>query len=42
MSSYKKSMHRYHVDNVNAAESAETRQRRIGKAIALLVDGKHG
>jgi hypothetical protein len=34
------SMQRYHVDNVNAAKSAETRQRRIEKAIALFRDGK--
>src|SRR5215218_1753802 len=30
------SMQRYHVDNINAAKSAETRQRRIEKAIALF------
>jgi hypothetical protein len=34
------SMQRYHVDNVNAAKSDETRQRRIEKAIALFRDGK--
>lgn len=34
------SMQRYHVDNVNAAKSADTRQRRIDKAIALFLDGK--
>jgi antitoxin component of MazEF toxin-antitoxin module len=34
------SMQRYHVDNINAAKSAETRQRRIEKAIALFRDGK--
>ncbi len=34
------SMQRYHVDNINAAKSAETRQRRIDKAIALFLDGK--
>jgi hypothetical protein len=33
-------MQRYHVDNVNAAKSADTRQRRIDKAIALFLDGK--
>jgi hypothetical protein len=33
-------MQRYHVDNVNAAKSADTRQRHIDKAIALFVDGK--
>ena len=34
------SMQRYHVDNVNAAKSADTRQRRIDKAIALFLNGK--
>ncbi|NJC69338.1 DUF1905 domain-containing protein [Planosporangium thailandense] len=34
------SMRRYHVDNVNGAKSAETRQRRIEKAISLFRDGK--
>jgi len=34
------SMQRYHVDNINAAKAPETRQRRIGKAIALFHDGK--
>ncbi|MBO0816528.1 MAG: DUF1905 domain-containing protein [Actinobacteria bacterium] len=34
------SMQRYHVDNINAAKSADTRQRRIGKAVALFLDGK--
>jgi hypothetical protein len=34
------SMQRYHVDNINAAKSADTRQRRINKAIALFLDGK--
>lgn len=34
------SMQRYHVDNINAAKSTETRQRRIDKAIALFHDGK--
>jgi hypothetical protein len=34
------SMQRYHVDNVNAAKSADTRQRRIDKAVALFLDGK--
>jgi hypothetical protein len=28
------SMQRYHVDNITAAKSADTRQRRIGKAVA--------
>ena len=30
------SLQRYHVDNVNAAKAAETRQRRIEKAISLF------
>jgi hypothetical protein len=34
------SMQRYHVDNINAAKSADTRQRRIEKAIALFLEGK--
>jgi Bacteriocin-protection, YdeI or OmpD-Associated/Domain of unknown function (DUF1905) len=34
------SMQRYHVDNINAAKSADTRERRIEKAIALFLDGK--
>jgi uncharacterized protein YdeI (YjbR/CyaY-like superfamily) len=34
------SMQRYHVDNINAAKSADTRQRRIDKAVALFRDGK--
>jgi hypothetical protein len=34
------SMQRYHVDNITAAKSADTRQRRIGKAIALFRAGK--
>ena len=34
------SMQRYHVDNINAAKSADTRQRRIGKAIAVFLEGK--
>ena len=34
------SMQRYHVNNINAAKSADTRQRRIDKAIALFLDGK--
>ncbi len=34
------SMQRYHVDNINAAKSADTRQRRIDKAIALFLDSK--
>jgi hypothetical protein len=34
------SMQRYHVDSITAAKSADTRQRRIDKAIALFLDGK--
>lgn len=34
------SMQRYHIDNINAAKSAETRQRRIEKAVSLFHDGK--
>ena len=34
------SMQRYHVDNINAAKSPDTRQRRIDKAVALFLDGK--
>ena len=35
-----KSIQRYHVDNINAAKSAETRQRRITKAVSVLRDGR--
>ena len=34
------SMQRYHTDNITAAKSADTRQRRIDKAIALFRAGK--
>ena len=34
------SLQRYHADNVSAAKTAETRQRRVEKAIALFHDGK--
>ena len=34
------SMQRCHVGNINAAKSADTRQRRIGKAVALFRDGR--
>ncbi len=34
------SLRRYHLDNVNAARTAETRQRRIDKAISLFQQGK--
>ena len=33
------SMQRYHVDNITAAKSADTRQRRIDKAVALFRAG---
>jgi uncharacterized protein YdeI (YjbR/CyaY-like superfamily) len=33
------SLQRYHVDTVNAAKTAETRQRRIDKAVALFRAG---
>jgi hypothetical protein len=34
------SLQRYHVDNINAAKSPDTRQRRIDKAIGLFLQGK--
>ena len=34
------SLQRYHVDTINAAKTAETRQRRIEKAVALFREGK--
>ena len=34
------SLQRYHVDNINGAKTAETRQRRIEKAILLFREGK--
>jgi hypothetical protein len=34
------SLQRYHVDNINAAKSPDTRQRRIDKAIGLFQHGK--
>ncbi len=34
------SLQRYHVDNINAAKAADTRQRRVDKAISLFLDGK--
>src|SRR3954452_1579855 len=34
------SLQRYHVDNVNGAKAAETRRRRIEKAIALFGEGR--
>jgi Bacteriocin-protection, YdeI or OmpD-Associated len=34
------SLQRYHVDSINSAKTAETRQRRIDKAITTFLDGK--
>lgn len=34
------SLQRYHIDNINGAKTAETRQRRIDKSISLFLDGK--
>jgi hypothetical protein len=34
------SLQRYHVDTINGAKTAETRQRRIEKAVSLFRDGK--
>ena len=34
------SLQRYHVDNITEAKTAETRQRRIEKAISLFREGK--
>lgn len=34
------SLQRFHVDNINAAKTADTRQRRIEKAVALFLTGK--
>lgn len=34
------SLQRYHVDNINSAKTADTRQRRIDKAIGLFLDNK--
>ena len=34
------SLQRYHVDNLNGAKAAETRRRRIDKAIALFREGR--
>jgi hypothetical protein len=33
-------MQRFHVDNITGAKSADARQRRIDKAIALFREGK--
>ncbi len=34
------SLQRYHVDNINAAKSPQTRQRRLEKSVGLFVAGK--
>jgi uncharacterized protein YdeI (YjbR/CyaY-like superfamily) len=34
------SLRRHHVDNITEAKTAETRQRRIEKAISLFREGK--
>ncbi len=34
------SLQRFHVDNINAAKTDETRHRRIEKAVALFQSGK--
>jgi len=34
------SMQRYHIDNINAAKTGETRLRRITKAVSLFREGK--
>jgi hypothetical protein len=34
------SLQRYHVDNINAAKTEETRQRRVDKAVELFRSGK--
>lgn len=34
------SLQRFHVDNINAAKTPETRRRRIDKSISLFLDGK--
>ena len=34
------SLRRYHVDNINAAKTTETRQRRIDKAVTLFREGR--
>ena len=34
------SLQRYHVDQINGAKTAETRQRRVDKALALFAAGK--
>lgn len=34
------SLQRYHIDNINGAKSAETRRRRIDRAMSLFREGK--
>lgn len=34
------SLQRFHIDNVNGAKSADTRARRVEKAVGLFVEGK--
>ena len=34
------SLQRFHVDNINAAKTDETRQKRIAKSVQLFLDGK--
>jgi hypothetical protein len=34
------SLQRYHIDNINAAKTEETRQRRVDKAVELFRSGK--
>ena len=34
------SLQRYHVDNINAAKTSDTRKRRIDKTIGLFLEGK--
>ena len=34
------SLQRYHVDNITGAKTAETRRKRVQKAVALFLDGK--
>lgn len=34
------SLQRFHIDNINGAKTAETRQRRVVKSISLFLEGK--
>ena len=34
------SLQRYHVDNINAAKTTETKQRRVENSVRLFLDGK--